>query len=80
MPIVLKEFFLAHVHILNAGIIVTDSHADIEDGEVDPELVVPHLPQVDQVLLAAGVWPGAHIGHLMIVMMLHRLLALTGVQ
>ena len=46
--------------------LVMYSHADIEDGEVDPELVVPHLPQVDQVLLAAGVRPRAHIGNLMI--------------
>lgn len=48
------------------GLLYSDSHADIEDGEVDPELVVPHLPHVDQVLLAAAVRSGAHISNLMI--------------
>ena len=48
------------------GLLYSDSHADIEDGEVDPELVVPHLPHVDQVLLATAVRSGAHISNLMI--------------
>lgn len=47
-------------------LLYSDSHADIENGEVDPELVVPHLPHVDQVLLAAAVRSGAHISNLMI--------------
>ena len=50
----------------NRNIISIDSHADIEDREVDPELVVPHLTHVDQVLLAARVRPRALICHLLI--------------
>lgn len=57
---------MAYVPCTMLGLLYSDSHADIEDGEVDPELVVPHLPHVDQVLLAAAVRSGAHISHLMI--------------
>ena len=49
------------------GVLYRYSHADVENGEVDPEPGVPHPPRVDQVLLAAGVGPGAHIGHLRII-------------
>ena len=57
---------LAIYSIWMLGLLYSDSHADIEDGEVDPELVVPHLPHVDQVLLAAAVRSGAHISNLII--------------
>ena len=63
MPDVIKAPKPDHVF----GVLYRYSHADVENGEVDPEPGVPHPPRVDQVLLAAGVGPGAHICHLRII-------------
>lgn len=65
-PLFCKKIARLGRHRHKVKMIIFHSHVDIEDGEVDPELAVSHLAHVDQVLLATGVRPRAHIGHLMI--------------